>query len=81
MEALTNAARHTTASCVTVRLGATPDGLVVDVADDGGTSVDWVAGVGLSSMRERATELGGSLTAGPTAVGGRVKAVLPTSRS
>jgi hypothetical protein len=31
-------------------------------------------------MRERAAELGGSLTAGPTPDGGRVRAVLPIGR-
>ena len=77
MEALTNVARHTTANGVTVRLAPGPHGLVVEVADDGGTGAEWVAGVGLSSMRERAAELGGSLTAGPTPEGGRVVAVLP----
>lgn len=37
----------------------------------------WRIGVGLSSMRERAQELGGSLEAGPCDSGGRVRAVLP----
>jgi signal transduction histidine kinase len=77
VEALTNVARHTTATAATVALGPGPGGLVVDVSDDGSTGSDWVAGVGLSSMRERAAELGGSLTAGPTPAGGRVVAVLP----
>jgi two-component system NarL family sensor kinase len=34
-------------------------------------------GVGLSAMVERAAEVGGWCTAGPTADGGRVDAVLP----
>lgn len=37
----------------------------------------WTAGVGLLSMHERAVELGGTLTAGPSSSGGRVEAVLP----
>ena len=42
----------------------------------GGETV-WHAGVGLTSMRERAAQVGGSLTAGPTPAGGRVEALLP----
>ena len=37
----------------------------------------WRAASGLTSMRERAAQVGGSLTAGPTAAGGRVEALLP----
>ena len=37
----------------------------------------WRPGVGLSSMRERAAELGGTLEAGPGPGGGRVAALLP----
>jgi two-component system, NarL family, sensor kinase len=44
---------------------------------DSGTSDDWRPGVGLSSMRERALELGGTLSAGPGPHGGTVTAVLP----
>ena len=41
----------------------------------------WCAGVGLSSMRERAEELGGLLTAAPSPDGGRVLARLPLMRA
>ena len=34
---------------------------------------DWQPGVGLTAMRERAAELGGTLSAGPAAGGGRVR--------
>ncbi len=80
LEALANVARHSTATAANVALRPGVGGLVVDVTDDGTAGADWVAGVGLSSMRERATELGGSLTAGPTPGGGRVVAVLPVGR-
>jgi two-component system, NarL family, sensor kinase len=40
----------------------------------------WEVGVGISSMRERAEELGGVLTAGSNGSGGHVHAVLPLVR-
>ena len=65
-EALTNVARHASASTVTVRLWATPDTLGVQVEDDGaGFSPERVlipgTSSGLSNMRERADLLGGKL--------------------
>jgi signal transduction histidine kinase len=66
-EALTNAARHARARSCRVRLtleGAPgrPE-LVLEITDDGvGLSKHHTAGVGLSSMRERAEELGGRCT-------------------
>ncbi|WP_344215183.1 GAF domain-containing sensor histidine kinase [Kribbella sancticallisti] len=62
VEALTNTARHAQASRATVRIRA-DEVLVVEVVDDGrGLGVAGSPGVGLGSMRERAEELGGSLT-------------------
>ena len=52
-------------------------GLVVEVTDDGPGRDDWTSGVGLLAMRERTAEVGGTLTAGPTDGGGRIRAVLP----
>ena len=60
-EALTNVSRHARASACTVRL-ACADGraLTIEVTDDGvGLPETPGGGVGLSSMRERAAELGG----------------------
>jgi signal transduction histidine kinase len=60
-EALTNVSRHARASACTVRL-ACADGraLTIEVTDDGvGLPETPEGGVGLSSMRERAAELGG----------------------
>jgi two-component system NarL family sensor kinase len=77
-EALANVARHSGARACVVRLSA--DGpLVVEVEDDGrGLPVEYRRGVGLGSMRERAAELGGTLTVSGQAGGGtRVHAVLP----
>jgi signal transduction histidine kinase len=68
-EALTNAGKHAEASEVTVTVSYMDDMTVVDVQDDGvGFHVGGVgrtgggSGMGLSAMRERVTEVGGSLT-------------------
>ena len=59
-EALTNVARHAQAHNVYIGLCLT-DALHLVVEDDGvGLPIDYRAGVGLASMRERAEELGGS---------------------
>jgi len=78
-EGLTNAARHSQASCARVGVALDGDTLVVSVADDGiGVPADVKPGVGLASMRERADELGGSLTVeAPDGGGTRVLARLP----
>ncbi|MEV1168862.1 sensor histidine kinase [Nonomuraea sp. NPDC049784] len=79
-EAVTNALRHSNAGACRVKLRA-DHGLHVEVHDDGGMDGAWPHGVGLRSMLERAAELGGTLTAGPTNRGGRVHALLPLERS
>ncbi len=80
MEAVTNAARHAHASrcSVVVRV---EDGLCVEVTDDGrGLPATVVPGVGLSSMRQRAEELGGWCAIEPAPGGGtRVTAGFPTT--
>jgi signal transduction histidine kinase len=80
-EAITNVARHSRAKTCRVRLSVDRGAgvLEVEIADDGaGISGDRVAGVGLSSMRERAEELGGTLEVEPGPQGGtRVLARLP----
>jgi two-component system NarL family sensor kinase len=66
-EALTNVSRHARARKCTVRL-ACPGGraLEVEVTDDGVGLPDRPEGrVGLSSMRERAVELGGTCEIAP----------------
>ncbi|HVL86246.1 MAG TPA: histidine kinase [Pseudonocardia sp.] len=77
MEALTNAVRH--AGARHVELTVVVDGaLEIVVRDDGAGGVrEWRPGVGLSSIGERATELGGTWSAGPVAGGGLVRACLP----
>jgi signal transduction histidine kinase len=77
-EALANVVSHSGARDCEVRFSH-DGGLIVEVEDDGrGVPVDSRAGVGLTSMRERAAELGGTVEIAPGAVGGtRVRAWLP----
>ena len=73
VEAVNNVQRHSGADRCTVRLTRAGSELGVEVADTGtGLAPDRHAGVGLSSMRERAEELGGSFEVGPGADGGTV---------
>jgi signal transduction histidine kinase len=59
-EALTNCLRHAEADACRIVLAPDSAGITITVSDDGaGIADDVVAGVGLSSMRERAEELGG----------------------
>jgi signal transduction histidine kinase len=78
-EAVTNAVRHAGAATCTVSLGLSGDDLLVEIVDDGrGVAPDAVPGVGSTSMRERAAELGGTLdvTSAPGA-GTTVRARIP----
>lgn len=62
LEALTNVARHANARTCSIRLDPTHD-LLIEVVDDGrGICTTAPTGVGLTSMRERAAELGGACT-------------------
>jgi signal transduction histidine kinase len=81
LEGLTNATRHSGASRARVSLTMDGDALVVTVTDDGSGMPDGAArGVGLTSMRERAEELGGSLDISSGAGGGTtVVARLPVA--
>jgi two-component system, NarL family, sensor kinase len=45
--------------------------------DDAGPHPPWTPGVGIASMQERAAEVGGTFTAGPTPTGGIFHARLP----
>ncbi len=75
VEALLNAARHSGSESATVRMCADSAVLSVEVRDGGASSGGpaWRPGVGISSMRERAAELGGTVTVGD----GTVRAELP----
>lgn len=77
VEAMANAARHAPAATVEVTVRAR-GALELEIADDGpGIRAGFAAGVGITSMRERATELGGQLTIRPGCPGTVVTAVLP----
>ena len=76
-EALTNVVRHSDARLASVRL-TTDDGALEMIISDNGTSTGpWSPGLGLTSIKTRASEIGGACEAGPTSEGGRVVAVLP----
>jgi signal transduction histidine kinase len=77
-EALTNVTRHARATQCSVRINL-DHGLDVDVRDDGvGLPEGWRTGVGIASMRERVTELGGNLAIEPCLPHGtRITARLP----
>jgi two-component system NarL family sensor kinase len=77
-EALTNVARHARAHSCVVRL-AVNDEVALEIVDDGdGIPAQRSAGVGLSSMHERASELGGSCVVQAVQEGGtRVLVRLP----
>lgn len=78
LEALTNVVKHARARHCHVRLWLA-DGLRLEVTDDGqGILPGSPAGVGLTSMRERAAELGGACQLEPvTPHGARLTARLP----
>ncbi|MDC0771700.1 sensor histidine kinase [Streptomyces sp. HD] len=83
-EALTNTARHASATTAAVRIEYRPDGLSVQVDDDGKATPDDAPapGLGLLGMRERVTALGGRLRAEPCAEHGfTVQAELPVERA
>ncbi len=79
VEALTNVARHTSCESAAVTLRDEDGALMVTVTDSAPGAGAWTPGVGLSSMRERAEEIGGTVTACATRSGGRVEAVLPVT--
>jgi signal transduction histidine kinase len=81
-EALTNVLKHAgSPSRVDVRVSSVPDGLEVEITDDGRGAAATSAtpgGHGLLGMRERVELWGGELSAGPAEGGGyRVAARLP----
>jgi signal transduction histidine kinase len=82
-EALSNAARHSKAHRIDVRLGRSPDGPILEIADDGiGFDPDQAATAGhhgLTNMRVRANAIGARLEilSSPGA-GTRIRLGLPT---
>ncbi len=75
-EAITNVARHAAATAIEVELKTQPDGLVLEVRDNGKGIPPAIAvsaeTLGLIGMRERARAVGGTVTFAPRAEGGTV---------
>jgi signal transduction histidine kinase len=80
-EALHNALRHSGASKVGVRLSRTPRRVSVEVSDDGHGFVAEApsGGVGLASMRERASAVGGALAIRSGESGTLVRMTVPVT--
>ncbi|MEU8248868.1 histidine kinase [Nonomuraea sp. NPDC048916] len=79
-EAVTNAVRHAGARGVAVTFTTAPAALTVTVTDDGdGFGADALPGTGLSSIAERAEEIGGAATIDTAPGGTTVTATLPTT--
>ena len=80
-EALHNALRHSGAGRVSVRLSRTPRRVAVEVRDDGHGFAAGApsGGVGLASMRQRASSVGGALTIRSGRRGTVVRMAVPVS--
>ncbi len=81
-EALTNVTRHAQATEVTIELRATPESVILNVADNGqgfdATGLQEGTTMGLQGMRERLVGLGGTLTIDTApGAGARLTASLP----
>ena len=78
VEAVTNTVRHARARHCRVSMACTPAGLAVEVTDDGtGLAAAGKHGHGLAIMRERAEEIGGTVTVRDGSPGVTVQARLP----
>ncbi|MGB5050769.1 MAG: sensor histidine kinase [Caldilineaceae bacterium] len=82
-EALTNTQRHAAASAVWMEVQQTSDAVALCVEDDGVgmDGDDFVPGIGLRGMQERAQQLGGSLTIDASPRGGvGLKLTIPLAK-
>jgi signal transduction histidine kinase len=84
-ESLTNVVRHAQATTAIVAVRYEPEGVVIEVCDDGrgaaGGPAAGQSGYGLAGMAERVAAVGGRLQAGPRPAGGfRVWSSLPAAR-
>lgn len=82
-EALQNAVRHARAGRLTIHLTSGPDGLLLEVGDDGvgfNSAADYPGHLGLRSMQERAQQAGGTLDViSAPGSGTRIRAQIPLS--
>jgi signal transduction histidine kinase len=80
-EALTNAAKHSGATAVTVRLSVAGGRVRVRISDDGAGGAAVRAGGGLRGLAERLEELGGELAVdSPLGAGTTLTGVIPLAR-
>lgn len=82
LEAFTNVVRHAQATCCAIQIQLENHALLLTVTDNGkGLSKEHRAGVGFTSMRERARELGGECLVTDNPSGGvTVSATLPLGK-
>ncbi len=80
-EALTNVSRHAVGGSAQVTVVVDDERCEVSITSSGGAPSGMTsgAGMGLTSMRERARSVGGSLIAGPDGNGWKVEATLPVN--
>ncbi|MDL9947661.1 histidine kinase [Gordonia sp. ABSL11-1] len=76
-ESLTNAVRHGDGGPIKVRLDTTRERIKITVRNGGAPPGRRPAGTGITAMNERVATLGGTLSAGPSAGGWLVEAVIP----
>lgn len=76
-EAAMNSARHSGTDQAWVQIQHRDGYLEVTVRDSGSTVDSWMPGVGLSSMRERAAEVGGKIHVTTNQEGSLIRALLP----
>ena len=79
MEGVSNVLRHSDATCCTITIDTSANNLELAVTDNGSPTAGWMAGVGLRSIVDRAEELGGTATGGPTPEGWRIRATVPST--
>ena len=83
-EALTNAAKHSRASAITVTVERDRDrgSLCIEVADDGVGGADFTGGTGLVGLKDRAEALGGHIDLhSPPGAGTTLRVQLPLNRA
>jgi two-component system NarL family sensor kinase len=78
LEGITNVLKHAGASSAILNIRMESDQLLIEIIDDGkGLSGDLTTGVGMTSMRERAEELGGTFEMIRRSQGALIRACLP----
>ena len=77
-EALANVGKHANASCASVRVRRTGDGMAIEISDDGCGGASVAAGSGLRGLADRVEAVGGSLrVSSPPGAGTVLVAELP----